>query len=254
MRFLYVIFAALILSSCSEIVEGEGDVISRDYKLKEFHSIVLDMHGNLNITQGEQNISVTTNENIYEWLDLYVSNGVLYIELRDDVEVWHFDEMRFDVSLPFIRHIELDGAGDISIGEFNMEGKDLELELDGAGDIAIENLVCKNLNLEVDGVGGVKCHELKANNVMAEINGAGNIRLSGSTPVFGISIDGTGNINCFELSSDEADVDINGAGNCHLKVNKILNVDIDGTGSVFYKGNPEINISTNGLGTVNKVD
>lgn len=252
-KLIIFILSMFILASCVEMVEGEGEVITRDYKLKSFHSVQLDLPGKLVVSQGEQSVSVTTNENIFEWLDIYVSEGMLRIGLRENVDVWRFDELLFNVSIPQPECIKLDGSGDVLVNAIDSEKDKVRIRIIGSGDIIIESLDVKHAEFLVEGSGLIRCNVLNANDASTVVDGSGDVTLSGNTDSHSISITGSGNINAYTLFSQEAFVEIEGAGDCHLFVRQLLDVEINGSGSVFYKGNPETSISIDGTGTVTPV-
>ncbi|MFB6319285.1 head GIN domain-containing protein [Saccharicrinis sp. FJH54] len=252
-KTLLLILAVLTFTSCVELVEGEGDVISRGYNLKDFKGIILDVPGKLVVSQGDKNITVTTNKNLFEWLNLYVTDSILHIYLQDKVKVWQFDELRFEVSLPDVRLIGLDGSGDIEISDSVRVQGPLEINLNGSGDVVAKKIVAGSTDINIDGSGNMRCDEIECNAVNATVNGAGDVRLTGFTNDLSVAIDGSGSMLCFDMESSNAIVNIDGTGDCQLHVANSLNVDINGSGSVYYKGDPETQIKIDGTGTVQKV-
>lgn len=248
-----VLLALVSLSSCVELVEGEGDVITREYNLKDFKGVALDIPGKLVVTQGDKYISVTTNKNLFEWLNLYVTDSILHIYLQDKVNVWRFDELKFEVSLPNPVSVELDGSGDIVVPDSIIVNKGIEFNIDGAGDVVIRKLKAASVRFKVNGSGNIRCDDLQSETVYSDVEGTGDVKLTGKTDLYKVSIDGTGSVYSFGMSSENAIVQIDGSGDCQLNVLETLDVDIDGTGSVYYKGNPETNISIDGAGSVNHV-
>lgn len=254
MKGLFLLLASVfVLISCVEIVEGEGEVLSREYQLRDFKGVVLDVPGELLVSQGEKYINVSTNKNLFEWLNLHVSDSILYISLQDKVNVWRFDELKFVVSLPNPVFIKLDGSGDILIRDSLVTERAMELEIDGAGDIIVNHLSAKSVKLKVDGAGNIRCDDIFTNSVFTDIDGLGDVKLKGKANSHTVLIDGAGDIFSFDMVSENAIVEIDGTGDCELNVRETLNVDIDGAGSVFYKGNPETSITIDGTGSVKKV-
>lgn len=227
---------------------------TRNYNLKDIQGVILDMPGQLIVTQGEQAVTVTTNENIYEWLNLYVSKGVLHIELRDNVEVWEFDEMRFEVTIPEPNYIKLEGSGDIIVTDSVIINNAIQLELEGSGDVIVSKLRANHVDLFVEGSGNIRCDEIYCTSVSPKIQGSGNITLTGQVLNSSIDIEGSGDIRSYDMVSQDAVVNSDGSGDCHINVLKTLNVELEGSGSVFYKGNPITTITDEGSGVVSHVN
>ncbi|MFB6342463.1 head GIN domain-containing protein [Saccharicrinis sp. FJH62] len=252
-RILLLLLSVIAFTSCVEMVEGEGDVISREYNLKDFKGVILDVPGKLSVAQGEKSIKVTTNKNLFEWLNLYVTDSILHIYLQDKINVWRFDELDFKVTLPDLNFIGLNGSGDIEIPEEVSAGGDLKICINGSGDVVAKKLYAALMELQIDGSGNIRCDEANTIAVNASIDGSGDIRLTGSTRDISVYIDGTGSLLGFDMASKNAAVQIDGNGDCQLSVVDSLDVEIGGSGSVYYKGNPETDIRIDGTGTVQKV-
>jgi len=136
------------------------------------------------------------------------------------------------VFMPKAEIVELNGSGNIAIGNFGSQEK-ISLILDGSGNINIDKL--KHLT------------ELKL-----AIEGSGDIKLNGDTETTSLTaaINGSGDIKAERLKTKNAKLDINGSGNIEIQVSESANVNISGSGDVWIMGNPKLQKSISGSGDV----
>ena len=89
-----VMMILLIISSCTihefgtepdgdKIkIEGSGDLITEVVEVPYYHSVLMNTAGLVNIVQGdEQQVKVTVDENILEYVNIFVNNDELNIEV-----------------------------------------------------------------------------------------------------------------------------------------------------------------------------
>ncbi len=235
MKNILVLFLAISLFACSrqkETVTGEGEAVEEFLNLKGFDEIVFTGKGLLKVrSETETFVLVKEYPNLFEYLDAYVKNRVLYLGYKDDYRVEN-TVLEITVTTPSIKKVVSNGAGDLYVLDVQ-DGETLSAVLNGAGKIDIQN-------------GKFKDVEVK-------LNGAGNLVITNSTcDQFDLTIDGVGNCKSYGLSCNDADVKINGAGSAEVSVVQNLDVKINGVGSLSYAGDPKVNSKINGAGRVDK--
>lgn len=66
-------------------IEPKGKVVSQSYRLKNYTKLNISKDFTVNIRKGvDYEATITTNEDLFEYLDVYVSNGTLYATYRED--------------------------------------------------------------------------------------------------------------------------------------------------------------------------
>jgi hypothetical protein len=212
-------------------IKGNGDIISQQIFVPDFHSIDLQTVGNVYITQGnQQRVEVDLDKNLIDNLNTRVRNGKWDIEFDRCIN----RISRFDVfiTIPDIRSIELSGSGDI-VGENNFDGDNLNLKISGSG----------NMDIAFTG-----------NSIDSRITGSGNMRIEGEVERIEHEVPGSGNLFAFGLLTDIAKITTSGSGDSEVNVSDLLVVRITGSGNVFFKGDPETDVSITGSGDIIKID
>lgn len=229
---LSVIFLCTSCSIFRVCEKPTGDVITKDLKLENIHSIELSAGVKVFIQQGEdQNIKIVAPANYAELINTNVSKGEWEIDFKKCLK--NADLVELFVVLKEIEELEINGSGNI-IGNGVIESNKLELEISGSGSIQLE-LDNKSVDLEIDG--------------------SGDIILSGKTKKQKIEINGSGDINNSKLTADESKIEINGSGDVKINTTSSLEVEVNGSGDVHYTGEPkQIKTEFNGSGRLHKLD
>lgn len=230
---------ALLLSGCFIDIDdddgitigclnADGPYVSRSLALPEFTGIRNATSAEVFLQQGsEQEVVVEGKEDVIGEIERDINgDGVWHIEF--DRCVRDVDELTFFITMPTIRSLRIDGAGDLK-GENLFLVEDLELEIDGSGDLDIA---------------------LEADDLNADMDGSGDILLEGIADKALYRMDGSGDVRAYGLTTQAADVDIDGSGNVWVRVENFLKVTIDGSGDVYYKGEPELEVEIRGSGDV----
>ena len=231
--FLFVVLTIVIATSCQDrgnnglfdCIEGEGNKVTQELVVDEFHSLRLRGSSNVFITQGDFHVTVEGQQNIIDNIELDVKDGEWEIEFEECQR--DFTKLEFHISMPEIRSLEVSGAGDI-IGENDFEVNDIDLKVDGSGSIQVTLIDA----IDVD----------------ARISGSGKINVKGNANYIGSKISGSGDLETFDLETNIGNINISGSGDAEVTVFDELDVKISGSGDVYYKGNPLVNVDITGSG------
>lgn len=208
--------------------EGEGQIITEELLLDDFSKVKLKTSGDVYVTQGDvQKVEVEGQQNIIYQLDLDVNNETWEIEFDECVR--DYDDLKFYITLPEIKELNISGSGMI-YGENDFAVGDLRLRISGSGDI--------DLALA------------SSTDVDSKISGSGKIKLQGSADRFKLKISGSGDYRAFDLDTEDGDIEISGSGDAEVTANDELDIKISGSGDVYYKGNPALRIDVSGSGNV----
>lgn len=247
-NFLLLILALLFgitLSSCNG-ERGNGKIKTEKRQPGDFEKIEVSsdfslngnlfshQNGNLQIRliQSDRNeVSIETDENIFDYITTKVDDDVLKIKIKDN-------------PIP-TKNIE------VFIYMKNLTG------IDCSGLVTVESKDTLKLNkLKADFSGAVTVNLiLLADEIILDMSGAGEAQLAGKAR--SLKADGSGSIelNADNLECDDVQIDISGAGDAKVFVKNNLNVEISGAGNVTYKGNPaSVKQDISGAGSVNKAE
>lgn len=195
---------ALSFAACAQakIVRCKGPVKVQEFnELKNFNSIVVNGSADIFLTQEKHfGVSVRANEEVFKYLDFKVVNDVLYIETKDRANIIA-ETYDITISMPDIKALTVNGAGDVKVMDgFLVEG-DLSVKVNGAGDLSIGDVEVEGLNVTVNGAGDVDIEKLNAKTIAVTVNGAGDVEVSGKADVAFFKVSGAGVIDARGLEA-----------------------------------------------------
>lgn len=236
LKTVVILAISIILTACSnddDCTVGSGTIITETISLNAFSGIITSGSDNVTITQSDvQEVKVTGYPNIINRVKKTVSNGVWNIELEDGC--YKNSDLTFDIKVPNINLLELEGSGNIVLNDFINQGP-LSLNIEGSGNIDLHaNQGTEQLDIVISGSG--------------KVQGSSNFE---NLENLNIEIYGDGSCNLFPLETNTCMINIEGSSICNVFVNDYLDVVIDGSGTINYKGYPTIDQSINGSGSIN---
>ncbi|WP_185972432.1 head GIN domain-containing protein [Georgenia yuyongxinii] len=217
----------LTLAGCGAALDA-GPATTEERTIEDVSAVSLAGAGNVNLTTGaEPSLTVTAGENIIDRVTSTVRDGVLRLDVDGPV-YGSPGEITYDLVLPSVDEIRIDGAGDVDAQLTS--GETLEVDLSGAGDVRATGVDVTSLTVRVGGVGGV--------------------HLSGTADRQTVVISGLGDYDGVSLTSADADVTIGGAGDAQVHATDTLNASVDGAGSIVHTGGARVTSSIDGVGNI----
>ena len=120
----------IVMSGCSRIIKGDGKVEERSVPVEEYEELSIACPtGKIYYNQSEETstLLVTTDLNIYDMLNIYVSGKTLVIKLKDtykDKFIWP-SEFTIHASSPKMKEIDLAGKAEVNLdGLFTAEKRE----------------------------------------------------------------------------------------------------------------------------------
>jgi hypothetical protein len=168
------------------------------------------------IQGNEGEITVKTDENLQEWIEIKVKKNTLVLDIKDNVNIRTKKGVYITVPFEEISGVSLVGSGDIHT-EDTIKAYAFETELVGSGDIDLT---------------------IHATKVKAKVTGSGDMTLSGSTDELQIHVTGSGDFDGESLTSNRTDVSCTGSGDAMVVAKTNLNAKVHGSGDIEYKGTP----------------
>lgn len=233
-----ILVAALILFGITEStaqfkntrVKGDGNITTKTVSTSNYSGVKVVGSMDVHLEKGtEGNISVTTDSNIHEYVEIEVDGNSLEIRIKKNTSVNTKHGIHVTVPFQEISEILLVGSGDIDTKN-TISGNELELSIVGSGDI----------KLDVD-----------VSEIDAKITGSGDMILSGKTGDLEVKISGSGDFEGKMLSAKNADTFISGSGDAEVNVKNNLKARVNGSGDIRYTGNPATrDTKVSGSGTI----
>ena len=218
--------SALVLSGCMPIV-ATGPLVSDERDIDAATTVVLQTSGDLTIAQGESALVIHASAAALERLTSDVSGDTLTLGTTPGLSIV-LGEVSYELTLPDLDTIELDGSGDVTAA----------VSAPGA------------LRLSIDGSGDVVWTGLDSERVEIGVSGSGDVEVSGKTGALAIELNGSGNVDAGDLDAREATVAIAGSGDVDVSVSDTLAAEISGSGQVTYSGDPSVEADITGSGEV----
>jgi hypothetical protein len=236
---LLLLFVSFLATGCSilpginlnaDTITPSGNIISEERAVSGFTAIDIRTFGQVNLAQGEtESLRIEGSDNLVELVKTRVQNGVLTIEMQEDINVLN---VNFEDLLTFTITV-----------------KDLTgVSISGLADVRIPTLFTSKLEINVSGAGQFHLDQLQAESVQINLSGLGNIELAGEVSREAIEISGSGQVSAADLKCQNADITIPGLGGATVWVTEQLSGNISGGGNVSYYGNPETDLETSGIG------
>lgn len=213
-------------------VTGNGNLTTKTIKTPTYDHIKSVGFMDVKLIQGnEGEISVKTDENLQQWIQVKVKKNTLVLDIKDNVNIRKKKVVHITVPFEEISGVSLVGSGDIHT-EDTIKTSVFETELVGSGDIDLT---------------------IHASKVKANVTGSGDMILSGSTDELQIHVTGSGDFNGEDLISNRTDVSCTGSGDAVVVANTNLNAKVHGSGDIEYKGAPsQKEVRIFGSGDVNQ--
>ena len=180
-------------------IKGEGLVVSKSFDLKDFDAIKINGNADVLFTQGENwDVTVRTQENVLDYLDYKVSEGVLVIEAKDRRSV-RAEVYSLTIQAPALKGIEVNGSADFELPAGLKSDESLKVQVNGAGDLDFKGVACRELKLQVNGAADINAHDVDVETLKVEINGAGDCEVSGKAGEASFDVNGAGDIDATGL-------------------------------------------------------
>lgn len=171
-------------------VVGSGHVVSTNFDLAGFQSIDASSAFQVEVKSGDHfAVSVSTDDNLLEYLRVWNDGGCLRLGLRPNTGV-SSTALKAEVVMPRLTGVTASGATRVHFEPFAMD--DFQMDASGAS--------------SVDG-------KIRANNAHIECSGASKVEMSVKAKSAQIGCSGASKV---EIFGDASSVDLNGSGASHL--------------------------------------
>ena len=207
---------AMILSSCASIVKGGntvkcgGDVVEKNMDFSGFTGIIVEGATHIDFIDADEfNVTVSANEEVFNFLDYRIKGKDLIISSKDHVNI-SATMYKVLIQAPFISTFDIEGAAEIHIPGIYTSDKDLLIEIDGAGKLDFHGIEVPTLDIIINGAGVFDLDNIKVNELDINLIGAGRGSVSGTAEYAKLTVSGTASIDASELNCPNIEKHIEG--------------------------------------------
>ena len=233
-------------------VKGTGPAIDKILNVSDFKAIDVSSGIDVILVQGSsESLTLTAQENLFEYITAKVDNGTLKIYTRNNLR--STQPMKARITFKEISNLKVSGGGDahgetplnvealdVSIsggGDFSsvINSEELKCNVSGGGDAKIEGKI-KDYNISVSGGGDLES-KVSAGNISCRIIGGGDLLLRNEAQASKaeIEINGGGDMD-MKMSADKLICSVSGGGDALISGQASeFKIDIDGGGDVDAK-------------------
>jgi hypothetical protein len=282
MLCLLTLSAATVQAS-DQTIQGTGKVTTRTINITDYSAISLSgsMHFEYEQSNAAPFLSITVDENLFEYIRAEVKSGELIIAPKSEQENGSSYNLQPTVykiksnSKDLIKlskagsgnffaksalkistlDIEQAGSGNVEL-EKEVTGNTLKVNAAGSGNFqAPGKIQTTNLLLELAGSGGIITKEVDLQSLKCSLAGSGSLTLLGRASKASYNLAGSGKIKALECKAEQASADLAGSGRIEVFATQKLTANCMGSGSIAYKGNPaDIQKEKAGSGSIKAVD
>ena len=225
-----------------ETITGSSKVETREFDYADFKDVTVGNAFKVDVTQSDSyRVSITMNENLFDYLDISQSGGTLTIRMKPHYSYLHATRQA-SINMPDLRVLKLSGATQGEVDGFSSTHP-LEVDISGASSLDIDDLEAGDVNFDISGASKVSGSIEMANGRLI-VSGASTVELRGSAADVTINVSGASRARLTDFPVADAAVDLSGASSATVNASGRLDVDLGGASRLTYFGNPT-------LGTVN---
>jgi hypothetical protein len=226
----FIVF--LKLNFDKDCIEGNGNVITREFNLQHFKAVSVNNPVLVELTQDSiQSVIISTDENILESMDISVKDEMLNIGRKKCIK--GMDHITIKISMDTLIKLDLNSGGRLKSKNV-IKGNFLEANVSSGGNLEM-NMDYSQLNCTLS-AGAQAWFVGKVDNMNAELNSGSNLKTS-------------------DLEAKNCKINISSGAFASVKVTGELTADANSGGSVRYVGNPaKLNINTSSGGSVSRLE
>ena len=247
-----------LLTAASGCIPGVGPTVTGsdktatwDFDYRDFTKIEAGYAFDVDIVKADSYlISVTVDDNLYEYLDIRKQGNTLHIRLKPNYN-YRNTTQKAAINLPDLEKLGLSGASKAKVTGFS-SSHTVDFELSGASEADISNITAGDTNFKLSGASEASGSIAMADGIF-ELSGASSLELEGSANDIDIGASGASHVKLSGFSVVDAEVNLSGASTATINASGRLDGDLSGASKLYYMGNPTLgSIKTSGGATISQ--
>lgn len=260
-------FGFIVINGCSKEqfwIRGNRQIEIHHIQISDYDEVKIFAPVRFDYSQSDSApyLEVTTDQNIYEHLEIYVQGRTLYIEpqrVRNGRGAARYNLQPTVLNIlsnsTTLAEVDNSGSGTFQINS-PLTTQKLEIDLSGSGKIYLNDTVrLHTLEAKISGSGKIIGYSpVYASNFDGRISGSGNMDLRGDIDYGEVKISGSGNVDAPHCSFRDFTCQISGSGRIKATITHSLRYQISGSGHLYYHGSPSVSGNISGSGRVIPLD
>ncbi len=215
--------------------------VSNPYEFNDFTRLDIQNAFDVEIVQsGTYSISVTTNEDLQDFLSVLKNGDTVTIKLTPNHPFTDFILMRKTlkarIAMPALNSLKVSGACHCQVRGFESTNN-LDLEVSGASRVTLNNIEAGDVKMAVSGESGI-FGKLTSVDVDFDVSGASKVELTGTGEDLGLIAEGASKINLQFFVSQTADISIGGSTEVITDTRSHLDIALSGASRLYFLSNP----------------
>ncbi|MBN1369334.1 MAG: DUF2807 domain-containing protein [Dehalococcoidaceae bacterium] len=243
-----ILVFGLSLTGCGDTVRGSGNVESRNFDFSGFDEVQISGVFKYLVTRSESfSISVTADDNLYEYIEVSQQGSKLIIKLKP-LSIRGSVTLEVAINLPAIESLSGSGATRGTLSGFDSDGE-LEIAISGASVLDLSAIKAGATRLNVSGASKVT-GDIEMTAARLDVSGASVVELEGEAVDIEASVSGASKLDLEDFPSASIDIQVDGASNGTVRTDGELNARVSGASRLEYIGEPNLgDIEVSGAST-----
>lgn len=230
---------------------GSLKIETREFNLSDFTHVEVGSAFEVDITRSDSyRVSITTNENLFDYLHVSQKGSTLIIRLKP-YHKYIRTTQKASITLPDLYGLRLSGATTGKVKGFS-SSHPLEIGLSGASSLDIDDLEAGDTQFDISGASKA-LGSIKIANGRFVVSGASTVELGGSATDASLKASGASHARLANFSVMDAVVNLSGASDATINASGRLDVNLSGASRLNYIGNPTLrDINVSGASTLSQ--
>lgn len=226
---------SVVASACSFRLdlggeEGSGRIVTTEFDLENFDRITVGSSFEVDIVvdpQARHAVSVDTDDNLLDELDIAVDDGTLRVRVRSGANISP-TRLSAQILVPRLVAIDASGASEVAVAGA-MQADRVTIGASGASDV----------DVDVD-----------ADRVDVDVSGASDVEVGGATGDLDLGVSGASDLDADALAATSVTLRASGASTVRLRAVEGVAGQASGASSVFVDGGASVDVETSGASRV----
>jgi len=252
MLIIVVLLLLLLVPGCFGEVRGSGDLETREFDYNDFTRVEVGTAFEVEVVQSESfSISVTADDNIFDYIVVSKSGETLEIKLRTGYRYFHYTAIA-EITMPQLDRLYFSGATSGTVSGFS-SAQDLYIELSGASSLDMVNMAVGDVEFELSGASNLTGDITADGDARFDLSGASSVDLSGSADDLYADASGASSLVLENFPVADDTIEHSGASSGTVNLDGVLNADLSGASHLYYIGEPTLgDIDTSGASGISK--
>ena len=231
-------------------IVGRGPVETHTQDFNGFTKLEISTTFNIEVVRDSAySVSVSTNQNIFDYLDFSKDGDTLKIKLKSGS--YTVASLKARVTMPDLVSLDVSGASHATLSGFTTS-QAVKFTASGASTIDLNSIKCGDVTANISGASKIN-GSLESGNTSFDISGASNVNLSGSGQKLDVISSGASHITLKDFSTSTAKINFSGASSGDVNTSGRLDVSLSGASSLKYYGTATLgDVNVTGVSSLNK--